>query len=74
MKLYWQATRRLPLLFKASLLPHLPVTLSQPPARLDQLNDVDNLLERHNREADRAENPRHGAIHLVGASVFHSGG
>jgi hypothetical protein len=64
----------LPLLVKASLLPHLSVTLSQPPARLDQLDDVDELLESHDRGADRAEDPGHGAAHFVGASVFHSGG
>jgi len=71
---FWQDLKTLPLLVKASLLPHLPITLSQPLAGLDQLDDVDDLLKSHDREADRAEDPRHGAIHLVGAGVFHCGG
>jgi len=65
---------RLPLLVVASLLPHLPVALSQPLARFNQLDDVDKLLEQHYGSTDHAENPRHHAVHLVGASVFHSSG
>ena len=61
-------------LIKPSLLPVFPVALSQPPARLDQLHNIDILLEGHNRQADDAESPGDGAIHLVGAGHFHCGG
>jgi hypothetical protein len=62
------------LLVKARLLPVLPVTLGQPPARLKELNNVHVLLESHDGQADDAERPWDLAVHLVGAGHFHCGG
>lgn len=48
-------------------LPHRNVALGQPPARLDDLDDVDELLEEHDGETDASNDPRPEAVHLVGA-------
>jgi hypothetical protein len=43
-------------------------------ARIDKLNDVDELLDEHEREADASNDPGDGGIHLVGSGQFESGG
>lgn len=50
------------------------VALSEPLARLDQLDDVDDLLAGHDREGHGGENPRDSAVHLVGAGHLHGAG
>jgi len=60
-------------LIKPRLLPILAIALSQPPTRFEQLHHIDILLERHDRQADNAEHPGHGAVHFVGAGHFHGG-
>lgn len=69
-----RSTKDLLQLVEPSLLPVFPVALSQPPARLDQLHNIDILLERHDGQADDAKGPGNGAVHLVGAGHFHCGG
>lgn len=54
--------------------PLLDVNLSQPLTRLDELNDVDDLLRRHDGEADTGDDPRNGGIHLVGSCKLESRG
>ena len=58
-------------LVESSLLPIFPVALSQPPARLNQLHNIDILLERHDGQANDAKGPGDCAVHLVGAGHFH---
>lgn len=60
--------RRLPLARQPHRPPRLQVPLGEPLARLDQLHDVDDLLERHDGEADAREDPGPEAVHLVDAS------
>lgn len=52
---------------QALFLPHCNVPFSQPLAGLNQLDDVHDLLVGHDWEADTGEDPRHSAVHLVGA-------
>jgi hypothetical protein len=47
--------------------PKFQVSLGQPSARLDQLDNVDDLLEGHDGEADTSNHPRPKAIHLIGS-------
>lgn len=54
------------LLGQALGLPHSNVSLSQPLARFDDLDHVDELLEEHDGEADTSDDPRPEAVHLVG--------
>lgn len=69
-----RSTKDLLQLVESSLLPIFPVALSQPPARLNQLHNIDVLLEGHDGQADDAKGPGDGAVHLVGAGHFHCGG
>lgn len=50
----------------------LKVTLNQQFAGIDQLDDVDDLLEQHDWGRDRSNDPRKGAIDLVGAGHLES--
>ncbi len=52
---------------QASLLPHLNITLREPFAGLDHLDDVDVLLKEHENAGDAEETPRDPAIHLIGS-------
>lgn len=54
--------------------PCLDVALGQPLARLDQLDDVDDLLAGHDGEADAGQDPGPEGIHLVGAGHLERGG
>lgn len=69
-----RSTRDLLQLVESSLLPVFPVALSQPPACLNQLHNIDILLERHDGQADNAKSPGDSAVHLVGAGHFHCRG
>jgi hypothetical protein len=52
---------------QASLLSHLNITLREPFAGLNHLDDVDILLEEHENAGDAEENPWDGAVYLVGS-------
>lgn len=58
--------------------PHLPpilqIALGEPPARLDELDHVDDLLGEHDGEAGDGEDPGDGAVDLVGARHLHRSG
>lgn len=58
---------RLPLARQALGPAGADVALGQPAAGLDELDDVDDLLEGHDGEADAGEDPGPEAVHLVGA-------
>ena len=47
--------------------PHIAIPLRQPPARLDQLHDIDDLLARHDGERHARDDPRPERVHLVRA-------
>jgi len=51
--------------------PGLDISLSQPLARLNQLNDIDDLLASHDGETDDSEDPWDGRVHLVGTGQLH---
>lgn len=59
---------------KTLLLAGLDIDLGQSLARVDELDDVDELLDEHEREADASNDPGDGGIHLVGSGQFESGG
>lgn len=59
------SSHRLLLSGQALLLARLNVTLCQPLAGLDKLDDVDKLLSCHDGEADPSNDPRPEAVHLV---------
>ena len=44
------------------------ITLSDPLAGLHELNNVDELLGRHDGEGGDGEDPRNGAVHFVGSA------
>lgn len=54
-------------------LTHSDVALSQPLARLDDLNNIDELLEEHDGEAAAGQHPRPEAVHLVSAGQLKGG-
>ncbi len=62
-------TSRLLLLLRCEPLrpPGLNITLGQPPAGLNELDHVDDLLQRHDRETDTGDDPWPEAVHLVGS-------
>lgn len=49
------------------LLPGRDITFTEPLAGLDELDDIDDLLPRHDGGTDTGDDPGHGAVHLVGA-------
>lgn len=55
-------------------LTHSNIAFGQPLARLHDLDDVDELLEEHDGEADAGQNPRPEAVHLVSAGQLEGGG
>lgn len=61
-----------PFLRQSELSSGFDITLSQPLARFDELDNVENLLECHDGRRDTCQNPRPEAIHFVGAGHFHS--
>lgn len=50
------------------------VTLCEPAAGVDQLDNVDKLLEQHDRGRDAGDNPGPEAVDLVGAGHLKSAG
>lgn len=64
-----QESLQLSLSRQASLFPHLDITLCEPFAGLDQLDDVNVLLKEHEDAGDAEKNPRDDAVYLVG-SIF----
>lgn len=46
-------------------LAHLDISLCQPLAGVDKLNDIYDLLGGHDGEADTSDNPRPSGVHLV---------
>ena len=54
--------------------PSLHVTLGEPPAGLDELDDVQDLLDGHDGETNARDDPRPERVHLVGAGHFEGSG
>lgn len=59
---------------QAGGLPSLHVTLGEPPAGLDKLDDVQDLLDGHDGETNTRDDPRPERVHLVGAGQLEGGG
>lgn len=47
--------------------PQFNIALGQPFARLDELDNVQNILDKHDGSTDARQDPRPGRIHLVGS-------
>ena len=54
--------------------PSLNIALSQPPAGLDELDHVNDLLQGHDGEAEAGNHPGPKAVHLVGPCKLESAG
>jgi len=54
--------------------PSLNIALSQPPAGLDELDHVNDLLQGHDGEAEAGNHPGPKAVHLVGPGKLESAG
>lgn len=52
----------------------LNVNLGEPAAGLDELNDIDDVLGKHDGETEAGEDPGDGRVHLVGAGELEGGG
>lgn len=49
---------------------YLEVTLSQPPAGTDKLNEIQDILENEKGTRHGGDDPRDGRVHLVGPGDF----
>ncbi|KFZ03885.1 hypothetical protein V502_10578, partial [Pseudogymnoascus sp. VKM F-4520 (FW-2644)] len=54
--------------------PLLAISLAQPPTRLDELHNIDDLLPRHDREGGTGQDPRPEGIELVCARELEGAG
>jgi hypothetical protein len=61
------------LLGQTSLCAICEITLGEPLTGLDDLNNVDPLLEKHDGSRDGDQDPRDGTIHLVCSACSHLG-
>lgn len=48
----------------------MDIDLGKPPARLDELNNIDELLGKHDGGANGGKDPRDGRVELVSARHF----